>query len=212
MNTINSKTLGEAWLKSMKLILSQGQDFHDEDVNLKEIRNLYITIENINEDDEIIKNYANKDRIELMKKKYFTCGLIGDYKIDYGSYIFNNNGVNQFDWVCEKLKNKPETKSATIVMHRAGEDKLTCLSMLDFKLRDNRLYMTAVYRSQNIFSSQPGNMIALHNLHKLLADNLKVELGDTELVVMSAHIYEYDYKNANNVIDKIDSNKKSTKY
>lgn len=71
MNTINSKTLGEAWLKSMKLILSQGQDFHDEDVNLKEIRNLYITIENINEDDEIIKNYANKDRIELMKKIFY---------------------------------------------------------------------------------------------------------------------------------------------
>lgn len=198
------KTLGEAWINSMKLIRKSGEMIKDEDVVLKEKRNLYISIDDVSEEDEIIKKYANKDRIELMKKKYFTCGLVGDYKIDYGSYIFNNRGINQFDWLCKKLKEKPETKSATISLHIAGEDKLTCLSLLDFKLRDNKLTMTAVYRSQNVYSSQPGNIIALRKLQQSLADNINVEVGKFELVVMSAHIYEYDFGNVEKLLKEFD--------
>lgn len=204
MNCIEVETLGEAWINSMKLIMSSGEMINDEDILLKEKRNLYITINDISEEDKIIKKYANKERIELMKKKYFTCGLVGDYKIDYGSYIFNNKGVNQFDWLCEKLKNKPETKSATISLHIAGENKLTCLSLLDFKLRNNKLFMTAVYRSQNVFSSQPGNIIALRDLQKALADNIKVDIGNFELVVMSAHIYQYDFENVEKLLNEYD--------
>ena len=203
MYNIRTKDLGEAWFESMKLVLSSGQDFYDGDIKLKEIRNLYVSIEDIDEHAEILEKYADRSRIELMKKKYFTCGLVGDYKIDYGSYIFNNNGVNQFEWLYERLKNKPETKSATIVMHVPGEENLTCLSMLDFKLRDDKLYMTAVYRSQNIYASQPGNLVALRNLQKALAEKLEVNVGGVELVVMSAHIYENNYDAANKIIDEL---------
>lgn len=203
MYNIRTKNLGEAWFESMKLVLSSGQDFYDGDINLKEIRNLYVSIEDIDEHDEILEKYADRSRIELMKKKYFTCGLVGDYKIDYGSYIFNNNGVNQFEWLYERLKNKPETKSATIVMHIPGEENLTCLSMLDFKLRDDKLYMTAVYRSQNIYASQPGNLVALRNLQKALAEKLEVNVGGVELAVMSAHIYENNYDAAKKIVEEL---------
>lgn len=202
MNCIQASTLGEAWLNSMEIIINSGEMINDGDVLLKEKMNLYITINNISEDDKIIKKYANKERIELMKKKYFTCGLVGDYKIDYGSYIFNNKGVNQFDWVCERLKKKPETKSATISLHIAGEENLTCLSLLDFKLRNNKLIMTAVYRSQNVFSSQPGNIIALRKLQQAVADNIKADIGIFELVVMSAHIYQYDFKDVEELLNE----------
>ena len=200
MKVIESSTLGEAWLAGMNMVMKDGEDIFDEDVRLREVRNLYFTINAINDDDRIIKEYADQERVLLMKKKYATCGLVGDYKIDYGSYIYNNNGVDQIKWVIERIANKPETKSATITLHRAGEDKLACLSLLDFKLRNGLLDMTVVYRSQNIFWSQPGNMLALHQIHKDVKEALGCQMGKVELVVISAHIYETDYERVENIL------------
>jgi thymidylate synthase len=196
MMTFSVGTLGEAWLNSIELVMKDGEDILDDRRKLKEIRNLYITIKDIREDDIILQKHADKERIKLMKEKYATCGLVGDYKIDYGSYIYDNNGINQMEWLRERIQNKPETKSATITLHRPGENMLACLSLMDFKLRQEKLYMTVIYRSQNIFSSQPGNLIALRRMHEDLAAQLSVKIGDTELIVISAHIYEEDYEAA----------------
>lgn len=193
MITIKSTTLGNAWIAAMETVMAKGEDILDEEVQLREIRNLYITIDTISDSDPILCAHADHDRIELMKKKYATCGLVGDYKIDYGSYIYDNNGVNQIDWIINRIRNKPETKSATITLHKPGEDKLACLSMIDFKYRNGRLDMSVVYRSQNIYWSHPGNLLALRQIQTDVAQALGYELGVVELAVISAHIYKDDF-------------------
>lgn len=202
MNIIERETLGEAWLQAMELAMKQGELIHDDGEELREVLNLYITLSDAREEDVVLVKYADKDRIALMKKKYSTCGLVGDYKIDYGSYIFDNNGINQMDWVKKRIDNKPETKSATITLHRPGEDMLACLSLLDFKLRNGKLNMNVVYRSQNIFASQPGNIIALRQMQSDLAEKIGVPTGKIELVVFSAHIYARDYEAVSRILNK----------
>lgn len=194
MITIEKSTLGRAWLTAMKTVMEQGEDIFDENIPLREVRNFYITIQQISDTDSILNQYADHDRIELMKKKYATCGLVGDYKIDYGSRIYNNNGINQIDWIVNRIRNKPETKSATITLHEPGEDKLACLSMIDFKYRNKSLDMTVIYRSQNVFWSQPGNMLALHQIQNDVATELGYKIGKINLVILSAHIYECDFE------------------
>lgn len=203
MTIIESTTLGTAWLAAMKAVMTKGEDIFDENIRLKEIRNLYITIDAINETDPILITYADHDRIELMKQKYATCGLVGDYKIDYGSYIYNNNGVNQIDWIINRLRKKPETKSATITLHKPGEEMLACLSMIDFKYRNGHLDMSVIYRSQNIFWSNPGNMLALHQIQNDVATELGYTPGKVELIVISAHIYEYDFDKVNAILKDV---------
>ena len=177
MHIIKEKTLGEAWLKTMKVVMNEGEDIWDEDVALREVRNLYITIDDIIDDDSVINKYAYPDRVELMKKKYATCGLVGDYKMDYGSRIYNNHGINQIDWIVNRINQKPETKSATITLHEAGDEMLPCLSLLDFKYRNGVLDMNVVYRSQNIYWSHPGNMLALRQMQKDVANELNYKIG-----------------------------------
>lgn len=200
MEYIHEATEGKAWLAAMRAIMQKGKDIWDEDVPLREVQNLYLTIEKIDETDPILEKYADKDRIKLMKKKYATCGLVGDYKIDYGSYIYDNNGVDQIDWIIERIKKKPETKSATITLHKPGESMLACLSMLDFKYRDSKLDMTVIYRSQNIFWSHPGNMLALHRIHQDVADALGYLVGKVELIIISAHIYAKNFKEVDSIL------------
>lgn len=204
MECIQAKTEGKAWLAAMQIVMQKGRDIWDEDVPLREVQNLYLTIEGIDEADCILAKYADKDRIMLMKKKYATCGLVGDYKIDYGSYIYDNDGVNQIEWLINRIKNKPETKSATITLHKPGEDKLACLSMLDFKYRENMLDMTVIYRSQNIFWSHPGNMLALHQIHQDVATALGYVIGKIELVIVSAHIYASDFARVNAILTDVE--------
>lgn len=200
MKAFLAKTLGEAWIKAMQMILADGAVINDDDEKLKEICNLYITIQDIDKNDSILKSYADQKRIALMMEKYATCGLVGEYNIDYGSYLYNNNGHNQIEWVEKRISNKPETKSAAIVLHRPGEDKLTCLTALDFKLRNNVLNMTVVYRSQNIYASHPGNLLALRKIQEDVAKSLSVDIGIVELIVVSAHIYERDFQLAEKII------------
>lgn len=203
MKTITCQTLGEAWICAMQYIMQEGDMIYDNKEMLKEVRNLYITIDKITDSDPIVLRYADQNRVELMKQKYATCGLVGDYKIDYGSYIYNNNGINQIDWIINRIKHKPETKSATITLHKPGEDKLACLSLLDFKYRNNSLDMTVVYRSQNIFWSNPGNMLALQKIQNDVAIALGCNVGKVELVVISAHIYEDDFSKVNKILHDV---------
>ena len=203
MLSIDGKSLGEVWVKAMQYIMKEGTDIYDDEIRLKEILNLYIRIDTVSDNDEILLKYADSDRIKLMEEKYSTCGLVGDYKIDYGSYIYDNSGINQIDWIINRIKKKPETKSATITLHKPGEDKLACLSLIDFKYRKDTLKMTVVYRSQNIYWSQPGNMLALRKIQKDVANSLGYEVGPIELVVISAHIYESDFDSVNRILNEI---------
>ena len=96
-------------------------------------------------------------------------------------------------------KYKPETKSASISLFKPGE-KPTCLSLLDFKYRNNKLDMNIVYRAQNVFFKQPGNLIALRGIQNKLAKELGFEVGNVNLLIISAHIYEVNYDEAINIL------------
>lgn len=65
--------------------------------------------------------------------------------------------------------------------------------MIDFKYRNGRLDMSVVYRSQNIYWSHPGNLLALRQIQTDVARALGYELGVVELAVISAHIYKDDF-------------------
>ena len=60
--------------------------------------------------------------------------------------------------------------------------------------------MTAVYRSQNVYASQPGNVCALRDLQAEIANSLSAGTGVLTLHVMSAHIYENDWGAAHEIL------------
>ena len=227
MLSFKSDTLGEVWLNSLYQVMKNGYVIKDKDVklydlgnmanesfmhkirlhssynpasstlnsiNLKEVRNLYYTISSINENDEIIQKFADKDRIVYTKERYGPTTSNG-----YGSRIYGSDGINQFKWLLDHLNNKPETKSATISIHRPGE-KPACVSLIDFKYRNSKLDMNIVYRSQNIFLKQPGNLIALGILQRNLAEELGVHVGSVDILIMSAHVYEINYDEATHIL------------
>lgn len=190
----------------MGLVINEGVWEKDAQVRLKERRNVSICIKSISEQDKIIEQYADQERISLMRRKHESQNIIEPFVVSYGKALYCNQGVDQIDHLIKRLKQKRETKAATISLHIPGESYATCLSLLDCKIRSERLHFTAVYRSQNVYSSQPGNLLALANVHRKIAAATNASLGDFNLYVISAHIYESDLAAAQEIIHRVQEN------
>lgn len=198
-----ANSLGEAWHKFLSKALQEGDWVRDGEHDLLEIRNVMAVIADVSKNDPIILNYADRHRILLMHQKYTSCNIVPPYQISYGKLLFDNNDIDQIEWVIQRLLKKRETKSATISLHIPGVEELSCLSMLDFKIRNAKLTMTAVYRSQNIFASLPGNLLVLRSIQEDIAERTACQAGEVILLPISAHIYATDLKRAEETVNAI---------
>lgn len=200
---MNNETFGDAWVNCMALIFAEGVWEKDGSQMLLEKRNISIKISSVDSHDPIIVQYADHSRIELMKQKHESIEIVNPFKVSYGKALYCNLGINQIDHLVQRLLTKRETKAATISLHTPGEDYSTCLSLLDCKIRNNVLDFTAVYRSQNVYGSQPGNILALADIHRSIAVETNSVVGDFYLYVISGHIYDDDILSAKAIVDEV---------
>jgi len=142
----------------------------------------------------------------------------------YGNRIRSYFGVDQFKGAGDKLVTESVCRSAVISLwdpKREGAGKISgspCLNHLWFRIReiDNNkkaLHMTAVIRSNDMFTGWPENAFGLRMLQERMRqyilkmrgdfqDDKGLLLGDTVILSESAHLYEDCWDPARAVIDK----------
>jgi len=198
MITVTYQTLGECWQKCVASIVTHGKKQYDEDAAIYEILGLSIEITNPSSEDSFIREIGDQKVIEKMLKKFSKGVRMDDRPFTYGQLIYDMKGIDQFEWMLARLKNKPETKSATISLLTPGLNckNLPCLSTLDAKIRDDKLHLQFFFRSQNIFGRQYANLLALAKVHEQLAIRSGYYVGYMSGYIASAHIYEYDLNDA----------------
>lgn len=189
-----AKTVGECWLKCIKKVLQQGKIWFDEDVKIIEILGLSVVIKNPCLKDPIIQKYGDPTVITHTLDKFKKNVVMANRPFTYADQIYNKNGVDQFEWLIERLTAKPETKAATICLLNEGskDANLPCLTTIDFKIRDQKLFMNFFYRGQNILGRQYANFLALIKLQYDMAQRLNLNIGELRGYIASAHIYDYD--------------------
>jgi len=203
MQQIYSKTSGKAWIDICKLIIERGEEVRDEGLVLKEVMNLFISVEIPSVEDEILIKYGNKDEREWMRRLWLetnpipAMGRFPTFEVSYGKRLFDVDGKNHVDWVINKLKNNPDTKSATISTLYPGEEKKTnisCAPILDFKLRNTKLITTVFVRSQDAYKKLQYDILFIGEIAEMIAEKLGVSLGPLNSFVVSEHIYESDFE------------------
>jgi thymidylate synthase len=144
----------------------------------------------------------------------------GDLKNSDGTQTYRC-GINQIDWVIEKLSKQPYTRQAQMITWMPSWDTYCydppCLQSIFFRLiEDNSSYTLNTnirFRSNDAWGASFMNMFGLMQLIKTIS----VKLGDKMQSVInigrlnwqadSYHIYGKDLKNVKNqLIDKIESN------
>jgi thymidylate synthase len=204
MKEISSKTIGEAWLASCRAILEEGRQIKDENENLREVTDMFLEIKTPEEYDEIIDKYGDKKAIEWMLSNFFEQKDVPELSNSksYGIRLFNYEGKDQVRWIIDKLKEKPESKSATIttLMPKIDKGYIPCVSLLDFKIRTGKLILTVFCRSIDFGAKAYANMIALARIQDMISKQLGVEKGQMTLHIVSAHVYEKDFDKIKSVL------------
>jgi len=195
VTVIECDTIAEAWQRAFDLIKQNGKSIRDGNEELIELLHLFLIV-NSPEKELLVVQKENEPMKKWMRENFTQIIQVPELNNSwsYGWRLFNFQGKNQIDWIIKKLKKKPESKSATISMlQRAGEESyIPCVSLLDFKIRNNQLWLTATCRSLDFGQKAIHNMTNLARLSEKVADKLGISQNRLFLQINSAHIYKKD--------------------
>jgi thymidylate synthase len=133
---------------------------------------------------------------------YFTNGKLS---AGYGNRIFNwGNRTNQIDKVVTMLRQRPESQHANIVVADPTSDLdnpkfVPCISLLKFKIRENKLEMTTLMRAQDIWLGFPYDIHLLLSIFQLVSTLVGIEMGAYYHYCDVVRLYEMNYQQAEDV-------------
>jgi thymidylate synthase len=224
-HVVRGRTIPEVYLKILHTLHQfgvVGETHYDS--NQREILNLVSVVENetweFGADGfmEAIPDYmpARVQDVETLSKYIDSVLLPGTLEDDdgakytYGDRICAYFGIDQLEEVIAKLVKEPISRSAVVNLwdSRTAERQggSPCLNHIYFRLRDNKLHMTATIRSNDMFKAWPENAYALRSLQRWVRDSVtarlynkgethaNVQMGTLTVVSQSAHIYQEDYE------------------
>lgn len=204
-------TIGNAWITVLKEILNNGKKtLYNGNLNkpIKEIVGTTFTITNIIMPDPIIEKYMVKEEYEWMENNFTKLGKVKELHNEnsYASRLYNYmDKKNQIDWVINRLKNTKHTCSASITTFEPLTDEkyIPCVSMIDFYVENEQLNMYVYCRSLDFGCKAYVNLVMLYNILKQVASEINIKVGDMNLIVKSAHIYDKDMDKVNKILKDI---------
>jgi len=130
-------------------------------------------------------------------------------KYTYGQRLRSWFGRDQIEQVVAKLKGEIDAASAVMSLwdvkdHEKGGSP--CLNHIWLRVVDNELSLTALFRSNDMFSAWPANAMGLRALQQHIRDRLAqtsdydLRLGPLMTISQSAHIYDDTWDNADRLI------------
>ena len=101
--------------------------------------------------------------------------------------------VDQVAYIVRKLAEAPESRRAIAVTWNPATDEemrdCPCLQLVQCELRDNRLAMQVVFRSNDMLSAAGANMFALVHLQQEIANRLGAGVGAYTHISLVPHLY-----------------------
>jgi len=101
--------------------------------------------------------------------------------------------VDQVAYIVRKLAEAPVSRRAIAITWNPVTDEemrdCPCLQLVQCELRDGRLAMQVVFRSNDMLSAAGANMFALVQLQKEIAEQLGAEVGTYTHISLVPHLY-----------------------
>lgn len=215
--------IAEGWETIVKSIMIDGAEINDERGSLtKELLNLVVEIKDpfgSNENDF----YGFNDKLAKIEnirvpEGYFWSGdklktysqqFISDDKqgfiYTYGNRLRKHFGdIDQIGEAIDRLKSCRESRRAISITWDpqidSKTDEVPCMILVDFKIRDSKLYTTALWRSHDIYGAWFPNAVGLSYLAKYVSKEVGVKMASITIHSISAHIYEVNFSEAKSLL------------
>lgn len=206
---ISDKYIGSAWLKIVKLILKFGivnKTWYGNSV--REIFNIAAVVTDENPFEPKIFPYLQVSKQDIEKyQSNIMKGDKGDEIYTYGERLWNYKGINQVEEIIiPYLKKYPTDRAALAVMFDMTHDhkapRAPCMCLVQATTFENKLNLTAYFRSHAIFSGWVLNAFGLRRLQAHIADKLSIDMGLLTIFSNCAHIYDNEWATAEEIIKK----------
>lgn len=212
---INAESSFDAWKKSLSYIMDQGKDFKDRDNRIcREALNLTVTISDPGKDFEKPIDLMNTFEFIYPSKEELSSIVLNKeesvtYEYSYGPRIFNYQNKDQInDFIIPLLKRDPSSRRGIISLFNPATDanflskNVPSLLCIYFKIRDSKLDLTCIIRSNDIFIGWPGNIYQIFILQKHVAGKLGLQTGALATISCSAHIFQEHFDMINTILNK----------
>lgn len=101
--------------------------------------------------------------------------------------------IDQIDYITDKLRSAPTSRRAVAITWNPVVDEdlddCPCLQLVQCLIRDEKLEMKVVFRSNDILSAAGSNMYALVHLQKMIADRIGADVGTYTHIALVPHVY-----------------------
>lgn len=130
-----------------------------------------------------IKNEALSEYVVALDNKKFIYltennGFIYTYPERLQNYRMKIN-INQIDVIIQRLKKDKGTNRAVAVLYNpeldANREDIPCLNWIQALIRDNSLYLSVMFRSNDIYNAFPSNMFFITYVGLSILEALRKE-------------------------------------
>jgi len=127
-------------------------------------------------------------------------------KYSYGNRMRSHFGIDQISQAIQTLSQNPNSTRVVISLWDAQLDSKVnssppCLNHIWLRVRENKLILTATFRSNDMFSAWVANAFGLRALQQHICDRLpEIEPGELITISQSAHIYDDCWESSDRVI------------
>jgi thymidylate synthase len=197
-STITASTIGEAWIAIARRIMDDGVPGSYDGLAMREVLMATLVVEVPQTTDDIVDRYADPERLAWMKANFVDYREVPELG-DASSYAtrlhdYAGTGRDQLQWVIERLRSDPLSRSAAITTFQPLSDTayIPCVSLLDFYLDDDTLALVVYAHSIDFGAKGYANLLELAVIQHQVATELERGVGSLTMIVKSAHVYDSD--------------------
>jgi thymidylate synthase len=215
--------IADGWEQLVKKIVVEGHEVNDERGSLtKEILNVLVQIKyplgknskdffnvfdksskNLNDilDIRVPEGYFwSGDKLKSYSKQFISKEKQG-FVYTYGNRLRSHfKGTDQINQAIRRLNQCRQSRRAISItwdqVLDSKSEEVPCMILVDFKIRNDKLYTTALWRSHDIYGAWFPNVVGLTYLAQHVARETDTKIGNITIHSISAHIYEVNFKEA----------------
>lgn len=199
MLSIKKQSVKSAYEYLVRYIMIEGNDIVTEDgQKCKEMMNVMVEITNPSDKTISDKYPLGKKAVENYTQQILY-GTQNDFVYNYHDRLFDyrdlegNNPTNQIKYIVKKLSEHPMSRRGVAITWLPQKDNyvkdVPCLQNIQFQLRDEGLYMTVLFRSNDLALAFHSNAIGLIELGEMVATHLNTKLVKYIHIANNMHIY-----------------------
>lgn len=196
---VRGNNLPEAYHKALIALNDYGEVSDCKDWNTEQLElSMTMEVENPLEEPMISKCFIGGPS-ELQQYLMEMLDGILDFEVEKGNwvYTYHQRYADQYQFIIDELRRNPSSRRAVMMIWDKTKDDYSdeppCFNHAQFFIRDNKLHMKVLFRSNDACKATFMNAFALVMLQKRIANELGVKVGTYTHRANSFHCYKKDW-------------------